>query len=98
MLQYPIQNGMSIGAGFGPSSGRVVEVNEPHEIRRKTLVAPMPPVVGALSVMAAFLCFVAGFTLIYEEKAALGYAALLAAFAIVGGVILWVARARAHGR
>lgn len=72
-----------IGAGFGPSSGRLVEVCETPDTTRAIKTRSIPPAVGALAFVAVFLGVVFGATLIHLDEPVGGSALLAAAVAIV---------------
>ncbi len=72
-----------IGAGFGPSSGRLVEVCETPDTTRAIKTRSLPPAVGALAFVAVFLGVVFGTTLIHLDESVAGSALLVAAAAVV---------------
>ena len=78
---------MVAGGGFGPSTRRLVEASEPFE-NRKIIVKSMPPAIGALAFVGAFLCFIFGTTLFYENEEILGSALLVSAVALIAAPII----------
>jgi len=55
---------------------------------------PIPPVIGALAFAAAFLGFVFGVTLIYENEEMLGAFLLIVAVTLVVLPVIWTLRIR----
>lgn len=80
--------------GFGPSTGRVVEVCESSEAKLRMKTRSMPPVVGMLAFVAAFLGFVFGVTLIYENEEMPGAVLLIVAVTLVVLPIIWTVKTR----
>ncbi len=85
---------VAVGDGFGPSTQRLVEVNESFETKLKMSTRPMPPAIGILAFTAAFLCFVFGVTLIYENEKVLGSVLLIVGVALVVLPIIWTIKNR----
>jgi len=85
---------MSIGGGFGPSSGRLVEVTESSEARLKRNTRPLPPAASALALAGAFLMFVIGLTLVYDHEILLGSVLVLAGVVLVVLPIWWILKTR----
>jgi hypothetical protein len=81
-------------SGFGPSTGRLVEVCESPETRVRMATRSTPSVVGILAFTAAFLGFVFGATLISENEEMLGAALLIVAVALVVAPIIWTIKNR----
>ncbi len=80
--------------GFGPSTGRTVEVCESSETRAMMATRSTPPVLGILSFTGALLAFVFGITFIYDNEETLGGALLILAFALVTAPIIWAIKNR----
>jgi len=80
--------------GFGPSTGRVAQVCESSETRLRMTTRPTPPVVGILAFVAAFLGFVFGATLIYENEEMLGVVLLIVAVILVVFPVIWTIKTR----
>ena len=81
-------------SGFGPSTGRLVEVGESSETRLKMKTASLPPIVGRLGAVAVVLGIIFGTTLIYENEEMLGAILLIATVALVVILIIWTIRTR----
>jgi hypothetical protein len=80
--------------GFGPSTGRTVEVCESPETRVMLATRSTPPIVSILFFTAAFLAFVFGVTLIYDNERTFGAALLVLAVALVVAPIIWTIKNR----
>jgi len=72
---------MPVHGSFGPSTGRLVEVGESSDTRVKMNTRETPPVAWILSLTTAFLSFVFGATLLYENETILGL--LLMIFGVI---------------
>ena len=81
-------------SGFGPSTGRLVEVGESPDTRLKMKTASLPPVVGLLGAVVVALGIIFGTTLIYENEEILGAILLIATVALVVLVIIWTIKTR----
>ena len=79
--------------GFGPSSGRFVEVCESMESRLTTKTKSRPPALGGLVFVAAIIFVLSGITCIYDGEVPLGAALLGAAAAVVVFYAVRAARA-----
>jgi hypothetical protein len=80
-------------SGFGPSTGRLVEVGESSETRISMKTKPMPPVIGALAFAAVFLGVIFGMTSICEDEEMLGAILLITTAALVVLMVIWTIRA-----
>jgi len=80
--------------GFGPSTGRTGEVCESSEMRFRWATRTMPPVAPILAFAAAFLGFVFGATLVYEDEEMLGAVLLIVAVTLVVLPVIWTVRSR----
>ncbi len=94
MLWYVNCTGMSVGGEFGPSTGRLVEVNESYETRVRMNTRAMPPVAGILASTVAFLAFVFGAALLYQNEKILGWALVIAAVILVAIPVFWTIKNR----
>jgi len=85
--------GMSmVGGGFGPSSGRLVEVCEPSDARILRETKALPPVVWAIAFAVSFLGVVIGMTYLYEDELFIGWTILIATAAVVVLLLIWQRR------
>ncbi len=83
-----------IGGGFGPSTGRVVEVCESSEARFRRATRSDPPITAVYALVALFLGGVSGMTLLYENERILGAVVLVATAAAVVLLVIWTWRTR----
>jgi hypothetical protein len=83
---------MSGFGGFGPSTGRFVQVCESSEIRRRR-VGSVPPAIAALAFTALFLGVIFGTTLIYKNEEILGTILLIAPVAFIVALVIWTKKA-----
>jgi hypothetical protein len=80
---------MPFGGGFGPSTGRLVEVNESPDTRAAMTIRTVPPAASILALTAAFFGFLFGMTLLYENEKILGLVLLIAAVVLVALTVYW---------
>lgn len=81
-----------VGGGFGPSTGRLVEVCEPSDARILRETKALPPAVWAIAFAVSFLGIVIGTTYLYENESFLGWTILIATAAVVVLLLVWQKR------
>ena len=86
--------GCGVGGGFGPSSGRFAEACESSEAKLKMKTQPLPPAFRILAIAIAFLSFVFGATLIYENQEMPGAVLLIVAVTLVVLPVIWTVKNR----
>jgi len=78
--------------GFGPSTGKFVQVCESSEMRFATKTKSLPPVVGALAFAVGFIGILSGMTLMHLDEEPLGTIILTSTVAFIVLLAVWTIR------
>jgi hypothetical protein len=83
-----------VGGGFGPSTGKLVEVCESPEARFTRATRSVPPVSAILTFAAVFLGVLSGITILHDREMILGAVLLVATAAAVSLLVVLSIRTR----